>query len=148
MKRLMTQPQRIFGHRVVKLVAGGTTLFGKHRFIAAEGPKPIARGCLARGGSQIPEQIAQITAAPDRDTRSYGGGLEKMQVRVDKPRGNRPPRKFHQVGSRTDASFQAGKGSVVDNPSGSDRDRTTAGPAKDLRLVENQIGFDRLIGHR
>src|SRR5215472_16183694 len=101
MKRLMTQPQRIFGHRVVKLVAGGTTLFGKHRFIAAEGPKPIARGGLARGGSQITEQIVQIATAPDRDTRFHGSGLEKMQVRVDKPRGNRTPRKLHQVSSRT-----------------------------------------------
>ena len=148
MQRLMTQPQRIFGYRLVKLVAGGATLFGEHRFIAAEGAQPIARGCLTRGDAQVSEQIAKRAAPPQRDAGYRRGGPEKVYMRIDKPGGNRPPRKLDQVGSRTDARFQAGKGSVVDDPSGSNRHRITSGPAKDLPLVKNQIGFDRLTSHR
>jgi len=144
---LVTQTQRIFGYRLVKLGAGGTTLFGEHRFVAAEGPQPIARGCLGRGDAQISEQIAEGAAPPERDAGYRRSGLEKMYVRIDKPGGNSPPRKLHQVGSRTDARFQPCKRSEVDDPSGGNRHRITAKPAKDLPLVKNQIGFDRLTGH-
>ena len=143
----MPQAQRVFRHRLIKLIARGAAPFRDKHLIASKCAQPIAWRGLSSSDSQIGEQVADGAASPYGQSGRDGGSFEEVQMGIDKAGGDGAPRELHQMGAGADESLETRKRSVSDDPAGGNRDGITTGASEDFPFVQNQIGFDRLSGH-
>src|SRR5581483_1626987 len=98
----MPESKRIFGNRLVELLARWSALLRQQRFIASESSQPVAGRSFARGDTQVGKQVAHCPASPYRKTGCGSRSLKEMQMRVDEARCDRAACQLDEMGAGTD----------------------------------------------
>ena len=140
-QRLMTQAERILGHRLIEFGARRSALVEHQRLVAAERAHPVARRSLAGREAQVGEQIADRAASLNGDSGGRRGCFAKVDVRIDEAGRDRATRELDQMSVGTDQRLQFRERTVRSNLSARNRNRVAAGMAEDETLVQNQVGF-------